>query len=169
MPQTRRKLKKDNPFGALRPYKYYAGLTRKQAVQRRKEILKYGALDSKDPRAYAGFKTDAYGKRRRSSYTMKFKRLFPNARSIEERAAVTGVPKDLLQKSFDRGMAAWRTGHRPGATEQQWGYARVASLLLCGKTHYGPDADLVRAARTRSAKGRKWFARCPVAAATKTH
>jgi hypothetical protein len=39
-------------------------------------------------------------------------------------------------------MAAWRTGHRPGATEQQWGYARVYSFLLKGKTYYTADADL---------------------------
>jgi hypothetical protein len=36
----------------------------------------------------------------------------------------------------------------------------VSSLLVCGKTHYGPDADLVRKARTRSARARKWFSRC---------
>ena len=57
-------------------------------------------------------------------------------------------------------MAAWRTGHRPGATEQQWGWARVASMLVCGKTHYGPDADLVRKARRTSRSARKWFKRC---------
>lgn len=159
-----RKLKKNNP---LHPHKYYAGLTRKQAAQRRKEILKYGAMNWRDPRAYVGFKTDKYGKRRTSSWTAKFRRLFPTARSLTQKAAATGVPLKYIEKPFNRGLAAWRTGHRPGATPQQWGYARVHSFLLCGKTHYGPDSDVVRDARRNSASARRWFRRCLPAETTK--
>ena len=65
-----------------------------------------------------------------------------------------------IKESFNRGMAAWRTGHRPGATEQQWGYARTHSLLLCGKTYKTADSDLVRSAKRRSASARKWWTRC---------
>ena len=72
---------------------------------------------------------------------------------------MTGVPEDLLQKSYDRGLAAWRTGHRPGATQGQWGYARVSSMLLLGKTAYTTDADLVRNAKNKSVKAKKWFAK----------
>ena len=144
----------------LWPKKYYKGLSNKKKTQRKKEILKFGALGSKDPKAYVGFKTDRGVKTRKSGYTEQWNRLFPDAKSIAERAKATGVPQDLLQESYYRGLAAWRTGHRPGATQQQWGYARVSSLLVCGKTHYGPDSDLVRKARTRSAKARKWFSRC---------
>jgi hypothetical protein len=54
-------------------------------------------------------------------------------------------------------MAAWRTGHRPGATEQQWGYARVSSFLLKGKTYHTTDADLAREAKKVSASARKWW------------
>lgn len=160
----RKTLKKDRPRW---PNKYYTGLTRKQAAQRRKEILKFGAMDWRDPRAYVGFKTDRFGKRRTSSYTMKFRRMFPEARSLEDRAAATGVPVKFIKESYDRGLAAWRTGHRPGATPQQWGYARVASFLLCGKTHYGPDSDLVRATRRTSRPGRRWFTRCATSLTTK--
>jgi hypothetical protein len=63
-----------------------------------------------------------------------------------------------IQASYDRGMAAWRTGHRPGATQQQWGYARVHSFLLCGKTFETTDSDLARAAKRRSAKAKRWWA-----------
>ena len=83
--------------------------------------------------------------------------MFPGVKSIPDRAKATGVPEDLLQKSYDRGMAAWRTGHRPGATQQQWGYARVSSLLMLGKTAFTTDADLVREAKRRSAKARAWY------------
>jgi len=159
-----RKVKKNNP---LWPHKYYAGLTRKQAAERRKEILKYGAMNWRNPKAYVGFKTDKYGKRKTSSYTMKFRRMFPDARSLTQKAAATGIPVKYLKQVYDRGMAAWRTGHRPGATPQQWGYARIHSYILCGKTHYGPDADIVRAARKGSASARRWFTRCPIRKTTK--
>ena len=95
-----------------------------------------------------------------SSYTQQWNSLFPDAKSLEERSKVTGVPLQYIEGSFNRGMSAWRTGHRPGATQQQWGYARVSSFLLCGKTHYSTDADLVKKAKEESASARKWFTRC---------
>jgi len=142
------------------PYKYFAGLTLKQKRNRAKEIEKYGALNWRDPKAYVGFKTDKYGKRKTSKYTAAFRREFPDAKSLKQKSNATGVPLKFIQESYNRGMGAWRTGHRPGATEQQWGYARVHSMLLCGKTHYGPDADIVRRARAESRTAKKWFSRC---------
>ena len=141
------------------PKRYLAGLSKKNKTRRIKEIKKYGALNTKDPKAYVGFATNKGVKTRKSSYTKDWNKLFPDAKSIEERSSVTGIPKDLLQQSYNRGLAAWRTGHRVGATQQQWGYARISSFALCGKTHYGPDADLVRKAR-RTKKGKRWFTRC---------
>lgn len=141
------------------PPKYYRGLTRRAQAKRKSEIRKFGALDWKDPKAYVGFKTNKGRKTRKSSYTATWDRMFPNVKSLKDRAAVTGVPEDLLRESYNRGMAAWRTGHRPGATQQQWGYARVSSLLLLGKTARTTDSDLVREAKKRSAKARAWFAR----------
>ncbi len=151
----------------LWPKKYYRGLTRRKQLQRQKEIQKFGAKDTSDPSAYVGFQTNVGVKTKPSSYTEQWNKLFPTTKSIADRAKATGVPKDLLQESYDRGMAAWRTGHRPGATQQQWGYARVSSLLMCGKTHYSTDSDLVRKAKSRSAAARKWFTRCK--SSTLTH
>ena len=142
------------------PPKYYAGLTHKQKIARKKEIQKFGAKDWQDPAAYRGFKTNRNVKTRKSSYTTSWRRLFPTATSLTSKAKVTGVPLKYIQESYNRGMAAWRTGHRPGATQQQWGYARVHSFLLCGKTHYGPDSDLVRNAKASSSTARSWFKRC---------
>ena len=149
-------LKKNN---ALHPHKYYKGLTRKQAAERRKEILKFGAKDWKDPSAYVGFKTDKGVKTKSSSYTIKFRELFPDAKSLEEKADATGVPVKYLKECFDRGKAAWRTGHRPGATQEQWGYARVHSLLLKGKTYHTADADIARRAIEESESAKKWFSK----------
>ena len=145
----------------LWPPKYYRGLTRKQALERKKEIQKFGNMGWRNPKAYVGFKTDRYAKtRRKSSYTVEWNRLFPEAKSLEERSEVTGVPKKYLQKVFNRGSAAWRTGHRLGQTTQSWSYPRVSSFLLCGKTHYTADSDLVRKAKQESAAARTWFRRC---------
>jgi hypothetical protein len=149
-------LKKNNP---LWPHKYYKGLTRKKAIERRKEILKFGAKDWKDPSAYVGFKTDKGIKTKPSSYTTRFKKLFPDAKSLEEKAAATGVPVKYLEESFRRAKSAWRTGHRPGATAEQWGYARVHSFLLKGKTYKTADADIARRAIEESASAKKWFSK----------
>jgi hypothetical protein len=151
-----RKKKKDIPTW---PPKYYRGLSAKKKTQRRREILKFGAMHWKNPRAYLGFKTNVGVKSKASGYTQKWKRMFPAATSLKQKAAATGVPLKEIKESYNRGMAAWRTGHRPGATEQQWGYARVHSFLLCGKTYHTTDSDLVRKAKTRSKKARAWWAK----------
>ena len=142
------------------PPKYYAGLSQTQKRKRAKEIAVHGAKNTDDPRAYTPFATNVGVRTKVSQYTRKWRATFPEAMSLAEKAAATGVPLRFLQRVYDRGMAAWRTGHRPGATQQQWGYARVHSFLLCGATYSGPDADIVRAAKAASARARAWFARC---------
>jgi hypothetical protein len=152
----------------LWPHKYYRGLTKKQALERKKEIKKFGKMNWKDPKAYVGFKTDKYRKtKRKSSYTAQWDRLFPKAKSLKDRAKVTGVPIKYLQQVYNRGMAAWRTGHRPGQNPQSWSYPRISSFLLCGKTHYSSDSDQVRLAKKESEKARKWFKRCKTSKLTK--
>jgi len=152
----------------LWPPKYYRGLTRKQALERKKEIQKFSKMNWKDPKAYVGFKTDKYAKtHRKSSYTAEWDRLFPEAKSLEERSKVTGVPKKYLLQVFNRSISAWRTGHRLGQTPQSWSYPRVSSFLLCGKTHYTADSDLVRKAKKYSISARKWFKRCKTSKLTR--
>ena len=68
---------------------------------------------------------------------------------LVKKSKQTGVPYGILKKSYDRGMAAWRTGHRPGTTPQQWAFARVNSMLTGGKA----DPDLQPQAK--AAKKRK--------------
>jgi len=149
------------------PLKYYRGLTKKQAKQRKAEIKHFGAMKWRDPKAYVGFKTDQLStvtkkQKRKSNYTLAWNKLFPAAKTLKQRSQVTGVPLKYLDTVFRRGSAAWRTGHRPGQTTQSWSYPRVSSFLLCGKTHYTADADQVREARRTSKKARQWFARCPL-------
>ena len=128
------------------PAKYFRGLTRKKKQQRRQEIRKFGAMSWKNPRAYRGFETDKGVVTKTSSYTKTWKRKYPGATSLKQKAEVSGVPLRFIKQVYNRGMAAWRTGHRPGATQQQWGYARVHSFLLKGKTYHTTDSDIAAAA-----------------------
>jgi len=141
------------------PPKYFRGLSKTRKAQRRREIAKFGAMDWRDPRAYVGFKTDRGVRKRKSHYTADWHAQFPEAKSLAAKAAVTGVPLKYIRVSYNRGLAAWRTGHRPGATQQQWGYARVHSFLLKGKTYWTTDADLARAAKAASVTARRWFSK----------
>ncbi len=126
------------------PPKYYKGLSKTRKKQRQKEIQHYTRYHWKDPRAYKGFKTDIGVKSKASSYTELWRKLFPEATSLEAKAKATGVPIGPIRESYNRGMAAWRTGHRPGASQHAWGMARVHSFVLKGKTWRTADADLAR-------------------------
>jgi len=45
-----------------------------------------------------------------------------------------------ITSSFNKGLAAWKSGgHRPGATGHNWAVARVASLVVGGKTSVSAD------------------------------
>lgn len=62
---------------------------------------------------------------------------------LKKKAAKSGISYGTLKKVYNRGMAAWKTGHRPGTTPQQWGMARVNSYITKGKgTYHGADKDL---------------------------
>ena len=61
---------------------------------------------------------------------------------LKKKAEKSGMPLGILRKVYNRGVAAWRTGHRPGTTPQQWAFARVNSFITGGKTRTTGDADL---------------------------
>ena len=93
---------------------------------------------------------------RSSSYTQEWHRRYPNVTSLQEKAKTSGVPMHVLHQVDQKGRAAWRgSQHRPGATQAQWGIARVNSFLLCGKTWYFPDHLLVDEARMHTQHPRR--------------
>ena len=53
---------------------------------------------------------------------------------LKNKSKETGVPIGILRAVFRRGMAAWKSGHRPGAGQEQWAYARTNSFLTMGKS-----------------------------------
>jgi dephospho-CoA kinase len=62
--------------------------------------------------------------------------------SIAAKAKKSGISVGTLRKVYNRGVAAWNSGHRPGTTPQQWGHARVNSYINKGKTYHTADKDL---------------------------
>src|SRR6056300_1649689 len=71
---------------------------------------------------------------------------------LANKSEKSGVPYGILKKVYDRGMAAWKGGHRPGTTPQQWAFARVNSFLTGGKTRTTADADLWQKAKAAKSK-----------------
>ena len=64
-------------------------------------------------------------------------------KGLQNKAKKTGMPYSILKKVYDRGMAAWKGGHRPGATQQQWAFARVNSFVTKSSGTWGKaDKDL---------------------------
>ena len=75
---------------------------------------------------------------------------------LVKKAEKSGMPYGILKKVYDRGMAAWRTGHRPGTTPQQWAFARVNSFVTKSSgTWGGADKDLAAKARGSMKKKKK--------------
>ena len=69
-------------------------------------------------------------------------------KGLQNKAKKTGMPYNILKKVYDRGMAAWKGGHRPGATQQQWAFARVNSFVTKSSgTWGGADKDLAKQVR----------------------
>ena len=69
---------------------------------------------------------------------------------LVKKAEKTGIPYGILKKVYDRGMAAWKGGHRPGATQHQWAFARVNSFATKSPGTWGKaDKDLADKVRAR--------------------
>ena len=63
--------------------------------------------------------------------TSSFKEFIAEAdEALKKKSEKSGISYGVLKKVYDRGVAAWRTGHRPGTTPQQWGYARVNAFIV---------------------------------------
>jgi len=76
---------------------------------------------------------------------------FETIQAVKNKAEKTGMPYSILKQVYDRGMAAWKGGHRPGATQQQWALARVNSFVTKSSgTWGGADSDL--AAKVKGSK-----------------
>lgn len=142
--------------------RFFTGLKKSTKVDRDREFQKRKELDDDDPAGYKPIPGDAKSKTRPSQHTKKFKDMFGEKLDIDEssiettlrkKADQSGMPYGILKQVFNRGVAAWKVGHRPGATPAQWGMARVNAFATKGKKTWGKyDSDLaakVRAGKTK--------------------
>ena len=93
---------------------------------------------------------DASAKTKPSKHTKKYDQMFGEAqiKGLKNKAEKTGISYSILKQVYDRGMAAYKSGHRPGATAQQWAFARVNSFVTKSKgTWGGADKDLAEKVR----------------------
>ena len=71
----------------------------------------------------------------------------PVYKALKKKSDKTGFPLGILRQVWNRGYAAWKTGHIPGTTPQQWAMARVNSFLTGGRTTEMSDKALYKQAK----------------------
>jgi len=149
------------------PKAYYAkdakGKEMSKATKSKRDahFKKYGKMDDDNPNAYKKAPGDASAKTKPSKHTKKFQQMFgektlsfedfqveDTTAALKKKAEKSGMPLGILRQVFNRGVAAWKTGHRPGTTAIQWGLARVNSFATKSKgTWGGADKDLAAKVR----------------------
>ena len=146
------------------PANYHRGLAKSTKVKRDAQFKKQAKMDDDDPNAYKPAPGDKSAKTKPSKHTKKFKQMFGEDvlsfssfadvitedvdAALQKKADKTGISKSILRQVYNRGVAAWKTGHRPGTTASQWGYARVNSFATKSKgTWGGADKDLAAKVR----------------------
>ena len=137
---------------------YYKGLGKSTNQKRHAQFAKQSKMDDDNPAAYKPAPGDKEAKTKTSKHTKKYKQMYGETftfedymvedkggakKAIQKKADKSGMPYGILKKVFDRGVAAWRTGHRPGTTPIQWGLARVNSFVTKSSGTWGKaDKDL---------------------------
>ena len=70
-----------------------------------------------------------------SKWTSKFKKLYPNAKTLKDISKVTKINKSALLAVKKKGMGAYYgSGSRPNQSAESWGMARMYSYILGGPT-----------------------------------
>jgi hypothetical protein len=132
-------------------YLKFTGSTQKRKLKKvmSREIDRFKKMPHDDPSAYpddwtadAKYKAELKKKNKKipkSQHTEKFKQMYGEDAVIESvdvalknKSEKTGIPVRFLRRVWNKGAAAWRTGHRPGVAQAQWAMARVNSFIVGG-------------------------------------
>ena len=140
---------------------YNKGVSADKKDDRDDHFDKQAKMSDDDPKAYkpAPGDKDKDGEMKKtkvSKHTKKYKQMYGEDKQpieekiagLEKKAKKSGISYGILKQVYDRGMAAWKTGHRPGASQQQWAFARVNSFITKGSGTWG-KADKDLAAKVR--------------------
>lgn len=155
------------PGGKKFPSRYLKGLTKLEKEIAKYEIDRGYTYDTDDPEAYEMWKSDIKAMARgMKTVPSKYREEFVNRYGVlpkgkgslvSKLAKATGIGKKYIQKAYDKGLAAWRVGHRPGVAQQQWAAGRAYALVMGAPTSTGkgkPDFKLAVEAGVRDEDGK---------------
>jgi len=115
------------------PKKYYSNLSRKDQKKQLRSLKKSQKLYKKG-KYFTRDKLKSF-KSKKSSWTQKFHKLYPEAKTLKQISEVTGIPRPALSAVKKKGMGAYySSGSRPNQTAESWGLARMYSYILGGPT-----------------------------------
>jgi len=152
--QAKKKLPYDKSTD--QPKKYVAGLSDKDKKAHDRHLEKGSKKSDSDKSAYKQSPADKKAKTKPSVHTKKYKQMFGESdvelneviKGLKKKSEKSGMPYSILKQVYNRGMAAWKGGHRPGTTPQQWAFARVNSFITKSSGTWGKaDKDLAKKVR----------------------
>jgi len=74
--------------------------------------------------------------------------------ALKNKSEKSGISMSILRAVFNRGVAAWKSSHRPGTSSVQWGLARCNSFISGGTTRTTADKDLWARHSASKSKGK---------------
>ena len=145
------------PGGKKFPKRYLTGLTPLERMIAEDEIDKGYKYDKDDPKAYEFWKSDIKATARglkigpskhKTEYYRRYRKNInanylpagktPKQKFLNRVRKETGIKKSILEKVYDKGLAAWRVGHRPGVQQHQWAAGRVYAFVVGADSSTGP-------------------------------
>lgn len=142
------------------PGSYKKGLTKEEQEIAKREAKETMAraekkgVSSKD--LYKDWESDKRFRKRtkkipKSPATKAYEDMFAETsgtdKALINKSKKSGIPLGILRQVFKRGMAAWRSGHRPGVAPQQWALGRVNSFITGKGGARKADSDLWKKVR----------------------
>jgi hypothetical protein len=152
----------ESPKGKKVKGEYLTADTKKERELMKKEIDKHAKKDPDDPSAYKDWPADYKGgdtsgerqDTKESPATIAYRKKYGDKKNeslledsnietaLKNKAEETGISYKILKQVHDRGMAAWRTGHKPGAPQAAWAMGRVNSFVTGEGGARKADSDL---------------------------
>ena len=145
------------PGGKKVPTRYLKGLTKLERMIAEDEIDKGYEYDTDDPEAYKFWKSDIKATARglkigpskhKEEYYRRYRKNIdpdykpsgntPKRKFVNRITKETGIKRSLIEKVYNKGLAAWRTGHRPGVQQHQWAAGRVYAFVVGADSSTGP-------------------------------
>lgn len=138
------------------PKRYVTGLSDKEKEKRAKDFERRRNLPDNHPDRRKPAPGDKNAKTKPSKATKAYhdkygdkQEMSEEIKGLKKKSEQSGISYSILKQVYDRGMEAWESGHRPGAGQHQWAYARVNSFITGSGGSRKADADLWKKAKSQ--------------------